>query len=215
MRSAATLRIAPRLAAPLFAVVLAACSAFGGAGVTRQTPPSDDPAAGAAASTADSLGPYLTTLRSLIEGDAVVQADVFRGVAAAAEAAPTTTNRLMLALALATPTHPASDAAAAQRFLRELLAAGDTLLPEEYVLALIHLKDVEERLILDAEADRLQQAIATATAQRNERATQQLQAVLEENRQLKAALDEVRAKLDAITNIERSIRERENGPDPQ
>ena len=47
------------------------------------------------------------TLRSLIEGDAVVQADVFRNVSAAADAAPTTTNRLMLALALATPTHPA------------------------------------------------------------------------------------------------------------
>ena len=40
--------------------------------------------------------------------------------------------------------------------LSELLASGDALLPEEQVLALIHLKDVEERLILDAEATRLQ-----------------------------------------------------------
>ena len=39
-----------------------------------------------------------------------LQADVFRNVAAAADAAPTTTNRLLLALALATPTHPSSDA---------------------------------------------------------------------------------------------------------
>jgi hypothetical protein len=154
-------------------------------------------------------------LRNLIEGDAVVQADVFRNVAAAADASPTTTNRLMLALALATPKHPSSDAARAEMLLRELLAAGDALLPEEHVLALIHLKDVEERLILDAEAARLQQAMAAATAQRNDRNAQQLQAALEENRQLRAALDEVRAKLDAITNIERSIRERENGPNSQ
>ena len=121
----------------------------------------------------------------------------------------------MLALALATPTHPASDPTQAQRLLTELLATGDALLPEEHTLALIHLKDVEQRLILDAEASRLQQAAAAAAAQRNDRSAQQLQAALEENRQLKAALDEARARLDAITNIERSIRERENGPDSQ
>jgi hypothetical protein len=164
---------------------------------------------------ADSLAVYLQTLRSLIEGDAVAQADVFRNVVAAADVAPTTTNRLMLALALATSTHPSSDATQAQRLLTDLLATGDALLPEEHTLALIHLKDVEQRLILDAEASRLQQAAAAAAAQRNDRNAQQLQTALEENRQLKAALDEARARLDAITNIERSIRERENGPDSQ
>jgi hypothetical protein len=74
---------------------------------------------------------------------------------------------------------------------------------------------VEQRLILNAEADRLQRAAAAATAERNDRTSQQLAAALEENRQLKAALDDVRARLDAITNIERSIRERENGPNTQ
>jgi hypothetical protein len=164
---------------------------------------------------ADGVAVYLHTLRDLIEGDAVQQADVFRNVAAAAEASPTTTNRLMLALAVATPAHASSNAAQAQGLLNELLAAGDALLPEERVLVLIHLKDVEQRLILDAEADRLQRAVTAATAQRNDRNSQQLAAALEENRKLQVALDEVRAKLDAITNIERSIRERENGPDTQ
>jgi hypothetical protein len=173
------------------------------------------PDAGPALGAGDSLAIYLQTLRSLIEGDAVLQADVFRNVAAAADIAPTTTNRLMFALALATPTHPSSNATQAQGLLSDLLATGDALLPEEQVLALIHLKDVEQRLILDAEAERLQRAATAAAAQRNDRATQQLQAALEENRQLKAALDEARARLDAITNIERSIRERENGANPQ
>jgi hypothetical protein len=158
---------------------------------------------------------YLDALRDLLEGDAVVQADVFRTIQAAADAAPTTTNRLRLALALATPTHAASDPAEAQRLLNELLASGSALLPDEQTLALIHLKDVEQRLILDAEAERLQRAATAAAAQRNDRNAQQLQAALEENRQLRTALDEARAKLDAITNIERSIRERENGPDSQ
>jgi hypothetical protein len=196
---------------------VAGCTSFGSGGGNGARPAVDTapPDPGYSANAGDGIALYLQTLRSLIEGDAVQQADVFRNVAAAADSAPTTTNRLMLALALATPTHPSSDAAQAQGLLSELLATGDALLPEEQVLALIHLKDVEQRLILDAEANRLQQAATATAAQRNDRATQQLQAALEENRKLKAALDEARARLDAITNIERSIRERENGPNPQ
>ena len=198
----------------LLSAALSACAAFEGAGDGRQA---TAPAATDArpADVADGIAIYLQTLRSLIEGDPVVQADVFRNVAAAADASPTTTNRLMLALALATPTHPSSDEAKAQALLSELLAASDTLLPEERVLALIHLKDVEQRLILDAEANRLQRAATAATAERNDRTTQQLQAALEENRQLKLELDDVRKRLDTITSIERSIRERENGPNTQ
>ena len=194
--------------------LLAGCSSFGGASSERAAAPSTVYVDRPAAAGEGAIEVYLQTLRSLLEGDPVLQADVFRNVAAQADSAPTTTNRLMLALALATPTHPSSNAAEAQRLLSDLLARGDALLPEEQVLALIHLKDVEQRLILDAEAERLQRAATAATAQRNDRSAQQLQAALDENRQLRAALDEARAKLDAITNIERSIRERENA-DPQ
>jgi len=205
-----------RSAAPLlFLATVASCTSLSSSDVGREPPPPVAPAVRPSDDVSDGVGYYLRTLRTLIEGDAVAQADVFRTVAAAADTSPTTTNRLMLALALATPTHPATDDARAQTLLGELLAASDALLPEEHVLALIHLKDVEQRLILDAEAARLQQAVTAATAQRNDRNTQQLQAALEDNRQLRLALDEVRAKLDAITNIERSIRERENGPDTQ
>jgi regulator of replication initiation timing len=77
------------------------------------------------------------------------------------------------------------------------------------------LKDVEQRLILDAEAARLQRAATAATTERNDRTTQQLQTALEENRQLKLELDDVRKRLDTITSIDRSIRERENGPNTQ
>jgi len=163
----------------------------------------------------EALGLYLETLRDLVEGDAVTQADAFRAAASAADAAPTTTNQMNLALALATPGHPSSNPVEAQKMLSALLASGDALLPEERVLALVSLKDVEQRLILDAEARRLQNAAEAAAAARNEQSAQRLQAALEENRQLRSALDEARAKLDAITNIERSIRERDNGTNPQ
>ena len=196
----------------VLAVAIAGC-ALGGRGAG---PAGGENASGTAASAGtEALGVYLDALRDLLEGDTVVQADAFRSIAAAADSAPTTTNRLRLALALATPTHAGSNPAEAQRLLNELLASGSALLPDERTLALIHLKDVEQRLILDAEAERLQRAATAAAAQRNDRSAQQLQAALEENRQLRAALDEANAKLDAITNIERSIRERENGPDSQ
>ena len=199
----------------LLSAALAGCTAFGGAGGGRGTAGSTATNARPADVT-EGIAIYLQTLRSIIEGDPVVQADVFRNVAAAADASPTTTNRLMLALALATPTHPSSDEAKAETLLSELLAAGDTLLPEERMLALFALKDVEQRLILDAEAARLQRAAAAATAERNDRTTQQLQAALEENRRLKLELDDMRKRLDTITSIEQSIREREkNGPTTQ
>jgi len=205
-------------AALLLAAALAGCSGGGSLFGGRQA--TSAPAVAAAPTpargrSADGIALYLETLRALLEGDAVAQADAFRNAATAADMAPTTTNRLNLALALATPGHPSSNAAEAQRLLSELLATGDALLPEERILAMVHLKEVEQRLILDAEAQRLQRAAQAATTQRNDQSAQRLQAALEENRQLRLALDEARAKLDAITNIERSIRERENVTDPR
>ena len=163
----------------------------------------------------DTLAIYLATLRALVDGDPVAQADAFRAAEDAVEASPTTTNRLNLALALATPGHPSTNPREAQRLLGELLADRDALLPEERVLAQVHLKEVEHWLILDAEAQRLQRAAAAAATARNDQSAQRLQAALEDNKRLQLELDEARAKLDAITNIERSIRDRENGSNPK
>lgn len=200
----------------LVAIVTAGCSGLG----ARPTPVTKLasqplPTAGTRSVSSDGLALYLRTLRDLLEGDAVVQADVFRNAAAAADTAPTTTNRLNFALALATPGHPSTNPPEAQRLLNEVLAKDNALLPEERVLALVTLKDVEQRLILDAEAARLQKAAQAATTQRNDQNAQRLQTALDENRLLRQQLDEARAKLDAITNIERSIRERDSGGHPK
>jgi len=192
------------------AALLCGCSTLGGHGKTASVTTSG-PVDGSRQRVDGNIDVYLQTLRDLIEGDPVVQADAFRRASDAANSSPTTTNRLRLALALATPGHPSSNPLEAQKQLSQLLASGDALLPEERTLALLHLKEVEQRLILDAEAQRLQRAAQAAATQRNDQTAQRLQAALEENRQLRAALDEARAKLDAIINTERSIRERDNG----
>ena len=164
---------------------------------------------------AQGLGIYLDLMRRLVEGDTVTQAEAFRNAANAAELAPTTTNRLKLALALATPAHAASDASEAQRQLSALLVTGDALLPEERILASIHLKDVEQRLILDAAAEQLRREAEAELARQNTENSQRLDAALAENRRLRAELEDATEALDAVTAIERSIRERENGPEPQ
>jgi hypothetical protein len=160
---------------------------------------------------AQGLGLYLEMMRELVEGDPVTQAQTFRSVAPSADAAPTTTNRLKLALALAIPGHPSADAAEAQRMLSQLLAAGAALLPEERMLVSIHLKEVEQRLILDSAAEQLRTEAAAALAAQDDENSRRLESALAENAQLRQQLEEAQQKLNAITNIERSIRERENG----
>ncbi|MBN1239667.1 MAG: hypothetical protein JXB36_14280 [Gammaproteobacteria bacterium] len=161
------------------------------------------------------LNLYLEMMRDLVQGDPVTQAITFRDVAQSAGNAPTTTNRLKLALAYATPGHPAADPAEAQRRLGELLAAGAALLPEERMLVAIHLEEVEQRLMLDAQAEQLRQEAESARVEQNNENSRRLEAALAENERLREQLEEAQQKLNAITNIERSIRERENGADTE
>jgi hypothetical protein len=98
--------------------------------------------------------------------------------------------------------------------LSDLLAQGAALLPAERVLATVQLRDVEQRLILDAEAEQIRQSAAEELATQVAESAQRLEAALEENRRLNAELETATEALDAITTIERSIRERENGPNP-
>ena len=97
------------------------------------------------------------------------------------------------------------------RIQRALLSVSG-LLPEERVLAAIHLRDVEQRLILDAAAEQLRRESAAAIEQQNAESARRLEAALAENRRLRAELDDATKKLNALTTIEQAIRERDNGP---
>jgi len=152
---------------------------------------------------------YLEELRLLAAGDPVTQAEIFADANAAAKLTPGPNTQLRLALVLATPGHSESNPEQAQSILREVMTQTLLLTPAEIALATIHLKNVEVMIVANAEARRLRTSNSRA-ARTEERATdQRLKTVEAENRQLRRELDEAEEKLEAITTIERSIREQE------
>ena len=156
------------------------------------------------------LGEYLRLMDDLLEGDTVVQAEAWQRVSADEAAASNTTNRLRLALALAIPGHAGSNAEHAQRELRELLAAGEVLLPEERILASLLLAQIEQRLLLDLEAEQTQSAAIETLEARTRELEQRIGQLQSENQSLRRQLDEAQNVIDEISNIEQSIRERES-----
>jgi hypothetical protein len=155
------------------------------------------------------IAPLLEMMSALPQGDPARQAETFQSVKDAAELTPTTSNKLKFALALATPGYSGSDPVAAQRQLAELLARPETLLPVERLLALVELKEVEQRLILQAENKRMRdEAPHDDSHDKLQAVNRRLAAESDENARLRKALDEARAKLEAVTHIERSINDR-------
>ena len=155
-----------------------------------------------------SVSALLELMHSLPEGDPARQAEVFQSTKDAAAISPTTSNKLKFALALATPGHGGSDPVAAQRQLSELLATPETLLPAERLLALVELKEVDQRLVLQAENAQLRDDARSEAREKLSGVTKRLAAETDENARLRKALDEAQAKLEAVTHIERSITDR-------
>ena len=152
---------------------------------------------------------YLTELSELSSDDPALQAEIFADSQAAAQLTPNPSTELRYALVLATPGHPESDPQEAQSMLRELMAQTALLTPAEIALATIYLKSTEELILLNSETRRLR--ASTDRAERTEAAAinQRLTTVEAENRRLRQALEEAEDKLEAITTIERSIRQQD------
>jgi len=191
------------------------CSAVActsGSGLFSIFDPDEEPLTDSSQSTLDTelLAGYFEVIENLLEGDAVLQAETFQRVAAAELAQPSTTNRLQLALALGIPGHAGSNAEHAQRELRELLAQSELLLPEERILASMLLAQIEQRLLLDLEAEQTQAAAVEEMSQRTGALERSLRSLQDENQSLRRQLEEAQNVIDEITNIEQSIRERES-----
>jgi hypothetical protein len=152
---------------------------------------------------------YLEAMQQLIEGDTLTQAAIFSDLEDAAEFVPTKTNRLLYALALSLPDHNGSDPEAAAERLRDLIAAGNSLLPEERMLAQIQLKSANELAILQAASADAEARTASRLAAQDQEHAAEREARLAEIARLESELKDVTATLDAITNIERSLSERE------
>jgi hypothetical protein len=173
-----------------------------------------DPVLNRPAADAEAARDYLSALQTLQSAPPAAQAEQFQAARAAAETAPTTANRVRYALMLALPGHAAADPVAARRQLSELLARPESLLPAERALAAIMLSSVDERLVLLAEARRVEQDSGARDRDRTVAMQRRLQAEQDENARLKRALDDAQKKLDAVTEVERSITGRGNSNTP-
>jgi hypothetical protein len=190
--------------------MLAGCMGGLGGSNIRQTetlPPVDRAAVSAA-----SLSRQLVVLQRLIQGAPAEQAEILASAKHAYDTAPTSSNELAYALVLATPGHPGFDASHAEQLLRDALATPETLLPSERAMAVITMRTTERQLALTAENQLLQvQAERNAgDGVRSAALDRKLAGEQEENAKLRKELDEAQAKLDAITNIERSLNARKN-----
>lgn len=154
------------------------------------------------------LSGYLGVMRDLAAADPATKAEVFARVDDAFNEAPTTTNRLRLALALATPGHAGADPERARELLTEILARRELLQPAEITLAELQREVVDHWLLLRTDNRQLRAQYERAADEDRQRLERQLAEAQAENRRLAAALQEAEEKLRAITTIERSIRER-------
>lgn len=150
---------------------------------------------------------YLDELYRLAAGDPAVQAEIYADAHSQATLTPGPQTTLRYALVLATPGHAESNPEQAQSLLRDVLSRRELMTQGEIALATIHLGNVEQQIVLANEARRLRESSSRAARTEEAATNQRLANVEAENRQLRRELEEAEDKLEAITTIERSIRE--------
>ncbi len=175
----------------------------------RVTPGGGQSSSGTVILGAPSADDYLQTLNLLATGDPATQAEIYADAESRSMLTPDPSTNLRFALVLATPGHSESDPERAQSMLRELLTQTALMTSYEIALAEIHLKAVEERIVLSSEARRLRQASSRQAQTEAQARNQRIATVEAENRNLRQDLEEAQGKLDAITNLERSILDQE------
>ena len=147
---------------------------------------------------------YLQELGRLSSGDPAIQAEIFADASSVALLTPGPSANLRLGLVLAIPGHAESDPDKAQTLLREVLTETLLLTPAEIYLATIHLNSVEQQIAAAADSRRLRGAQSQKQA-----IDVRLAAAETENARMRKELEEAEQKLEAITSIERSIREQD------
>jgi hypothetical protein len=200
-----------RSSAALLSAALSACLTAGCTSLAGQHAPPPAPVVSPQATASALLAGYLQLLQRLVSGPAAEQAEIVATAQHDFDLAPTPSHQLRLALILGTQGHPASDLPRAQTLLRELMANPEVLLPGERALAFLELSQIDDHLTLEAENRRLQTDAARVDREHIAKANNRLQAEADENARLRKELDEARAKLAAIANIERSLNERKPG----
>lgn len=158
---------------------------------------------------------YLTELYQFASGDPATQAEIYADAESAATLTPNPTTRLRYALVLATPGHTETNDTLAQSIFRELLAQTELLTPIEIALATIHLHEAEERLTLAAEARRRRSETSLTATTEAAALARRIAKVEADNRRLTQSLAEAEAKLEALSAIERTLREQSRNNETQ
>ena len=152
---------------------------------------------------------YLQDLADIASGDPARQAEIYEDARARAQLTPNPSTRLRYALVLAAPGHPGSNPQEAQSMLRDIMTQAPLMTQSEIALAQISLASVEQRMVLESENRRLRAASDQARRTQQQAVSQRLATVEAENRRLQEELTDAEQKLEAITSIERSIRNQE------
>lgn len=203
-----------RLAIVVLGAALAGCATLKPASNTPVPP-----AASAESVQALILSSYMEALQTMVQGSPAEQAEVLAAARTAYEQAGQGPATLRYALLLATPGHPAQDPREAQRLLHDALARPELLSSIERALAIVETARVDQDLQLTAENARL---VAEAQQERerqrnaatpNAALARRLQDEINESARLRRELEDAKAKLQAIANIERNLPERPPAPE--
>lgn len=193
----------PELAGSLLLGLLAGCASLS----SSRMPPPPPPQVVESIQTTQ-LTSLLAALATVVEGTPAEQAEEIALARAGYEQARQGPATLRYGLLLAAPGHPARDPMQAQQLLREALVRPELLSTNERTLGRVELERITAELLASAENQRLVAEVQLERdRQRNAPAsaaiTRQLQTANEQNAQLRRALEEARAKLDAIAELER------------
>ena len=114
------------------------------------------------ATSATLLAAHVAVLEKLMRAQPAEQAEILEAAHRDYQLAPTPSHQLRYALELAAPGHAGSNLPEAERLLRELVAAPETLVPAERAFAYLELQKVDVQLTLAAENRTLQDSAARA-----------------------------------------------------
>ncbi|HEY7888901.1 MAG TPA: hypothetical protein VIC29_11830 [Steroidobacteraceae bacterium] len=162
------------------------------------------------AAAAEALADDFAVLGKLIVAPAQQQMQIVGSAEEDFHTTPTPSKKLRLALILGTPDQAGSDLPRAQQMLQDLSAdPRSSLLAGERTLVTLQLKQIGDYLTLEAE-NRTLRADA-ARADQLGALKHRLDGAAGVNAKLKKQLEEAKAKLAAIANIEKSLNERKPG----
>jgi hypothetical protein len=187
---------------------LAGCESFSGIGGGERDRVEAVPTPDRRETQAQAMVFFLELVQRMVLAPAAEQAELFANIKRDYDSTGTPSARLRYALVLATPNHPSSDQASAQKLLRQVVAAPEALTPVENAVAFLELAKLDKQLALAAETQRLQTAGDRVDRDRITALQRRVNAEVEENARLRRALEEARAKLEAIADIERRSNQR-------